>query len=331
MSVRIGAIGLGALGRIDAQAYERIDDATLVAGADVAEDVRTAFADEFGVETYADYEDMLDSEDLDAVNIVTPHTLHHEMARAALERGLHVLVEKPMVTTTADARDLVDLADERERVLQIGYQRHFHPTFVEMKRRIDAGDIGHPHMVSGHITQEWITTHQGSWRVNPDLSGGGQLFDSGSHLLDALLWVTGAEPERVAATMDYQDNDVDVNSALAVDLSRDGTPVTASVGVSGDGVNAAPDETITVVGTEGQLTYRDGDLFLDDGDDRQKLAVEETEYGEKIRRNLANFVDAILGEAEPAVPGEFGVRVTALTEAAYEADERGERVAVDLS
>lgn len=337
MAVRLAAIGTGGLGQIELAQYAEMDDVDIVAAADVAESARTEFVAEYDAPAYESFEQMLDEhgDELDAANIVTPHTLHYRQVKACLEHDLHVFVEKPFVTDIENGVELVRAAKERDLVLQIGYQRHFHPAFVEIKRLIDDGRIGDLHMVNAYLGQNWIDPFVGKWRTNPDLSGGGQLYDSGSHLLDSLLWTTGTEPVSVAAAMDFREHDVDVNSAISALLERQATgeTVTASIGISGDGVFGPPEEALVIWGTEGKISYTQ-----DHGEKIRVVEKDGRSYTSEItddltqtpltEKKLANFVGAIQDENEPEVPGEYGLQVTALTEAAYEAFERGETIDV---
>jgi len=329
MAIRLGAIGLGGLGNmiLYGVADQTDVDVDVVAGADVSEDARENFEDEYDAPAYADYETMLDEADLDAVTIVTPHTLHYEQTRACLERDLHVLLEKPMVTETADAVDLVRRANDRDLILQIGYQRHLHPGYRAVRDTLQDGEIGDIHMASCYLAQDWISGQEGAWRTDPELSGGGQLIDSGSHLLDALLWTTDAEAREVAAVMDYRDHDVDVNTALSATLEGPDGSITASIGISADGTNF--EEGLVVWGTDGHLRFGQGQLAVFDGTGEPE--IEEFDgggYQEQTTRKVVAFLEAVTGEGENPVPGEYGMRVTALTEAAYQARETGETVDV---
>lgn len=330
--VGMGVIGLGGLGHVMLDAYADLDDVDVVAGADVSPEARDAFEAAYDAPAYDDYETLLDEhgDALDAATIVTPHTLHHGQAMACLEADLDVLLEKPMVTDTADAVDLVTTAEERDCVLQVGYQRHFHPAFQELRRIVQSGRIGEVHTVSCYLGQEWIRVQQGTWRTNPALSGGGQLYDTGSHLLDALLWTTGSTPTAVVAEMDFTAPGVDVNSALGITLDGDGRTATASVGISGDGIEVTPTEGYALWGTRGQVGYAEDYLTVTEkGRTTYGTTISaDTELGSLTHAKLGNFVDSVRGDAEPAVPGEYGLQVTALTEAAYEAAETGERVDV---
>ena len=300
--MKLAAIGLGGLGHHELQVYDEIDGVEIVAGADIAGASREDFEDAFDAPAYEDYERLLaeHGDDLDAVSIVTPHTLHHEQASAAFERDLHVFIEKPMVTSVGDAVDLVETAAEKDLVLAVGYQRHFHPAYRELRNVVESGRIGDVHMVNCYLGQEWIDVQRDAWRADPKLSGGGQLYDSGSHLLDALLWTTGTTPRSVAAAMDYREHDVDVNSALAATLERDGRTVTASIGVSADGTTATPHESLTLIGTDGHATYRDGELMV--------VESEEVTYAASFEQE----------DFEALTPAKLEDFVTALTEGAYE-------------
>ncbi|WP_372910836.1 Gfo/Idh/MocA family protein [Salinigranum sp.] len=332
-------LGLGDLGRLEAQVLDSLDGVRLVGGADPSPGAREQFERELHCPAYETLDDLLGTEDVDLVTIVTPHTLHYDQARECLSRDVHVHIEKPMVTDLAHADDLIARADAHGLVLAVGYQRHFDPRFREIRRLVDEGRIGRPHMVVGHLEQEWIKWTQHQWRSNPDLSGGGQLYDSGSHLLDVLCWTLRADPVSVTATVDRRAHDVDVNSALTMTLEqRDEAvgsrkpkpnPVTASVGVSGDGASIPdPGESLRIWGDEGTIAFDGESITLREAGMTYETTPSVPDFEELTRRKLGNVVDTIDDEAELEIPAVDGRRVVALTEAAYESAERGERVSV---
>ena len=325
MAIVVGVVGLGGLGMVQARAFDELPGVELAGGADVSATCREDYAASFGGPTYADYEALYDDVELDAVTIVTPHTLHYEQIKAAFERDIHVHVEKPLVTTVEHADELIAMADEQDLVFQVGYQRHFHPAYREMARLVEDGELGRVHMASCHLAQDWISGQEGTWRANPELSGGGQLIDSGSHLLDVLLWITDGTPAEVAALTDNWGHDVDVNSALSARLETPDGDVIASIGVSGDGHSF--EEGLTIWGTEGMMEYSGGELTVAvDGQPTYTASPSGSGYLESTKEKLGRFVEAVeTGTASP-VPAEFGRRVTCLTEAAYIAAEEGRTV-----
>jgi predicted dehydrogenase len=326
-SIGLLGVGLGGLGRRELGLCADSDGVTVLAGSDISPEAREAFESEFDAPAYESVEDLLAAhgDAADAALVVTPHALHHEHALACFDAGLDVFLEKPMVTGIENAVDVVERARERDLVLQVGYQRHFHPAYRELKRLVDAGEIGELQAASCYLGQDHVRPQSGTWRTDPDLAGGGQLYDSGSHLLDALLWTTGAEPTKVAALVDDREYDVDVNSALSVFLDREGSRITASVGVTGDGPShPGTEEGLVLWGTGGRASYDGEELTVVSREttDRRPYATtfeSGTDFETLSRAKLEDFFAAVRGEADPAVPGDFGLWVTALTECAYEA------------
>jgi len=142
--MRTAVIGVGYLGRFHAQKYASLPDSTLVGIADPAERARGSVGAELGVPAHADYRELLGK--VDAVSIVTPTPAHYETAKAFLEAGAHVLVEKPMTVTVAEAESLIGIARRAQRVLQVGHLERFNsavqavqpvlkvPRFIESAR-----------------------------------------------------------------------------------------------------------------------------------------------------------------------------------------------------
>ena len=338
--IDIAVIGLGDLGRIESDICANHPDVQLVAGVDPNADARYEYQTTFDVPVYEEYDEMLTAHDtlLDAAIVATPHTLHYEQALACLERDLDVFIEKPMVTDIAEAVALVDCADEHERILQVGYQRHFHPAYQHIKQLIDDGALGRIHTINCFLGQDWIRNNTDSWRSTPSLSGGGQLYDSGSHLLDVLLWTTDTEPKTVASTIECRDHEVDINTAVAATLSRNGHPITASIGITADGTSTSgTEEGLYVWGTEGRLAYGKDGLHLYGKGEGDRDTLRQIEIGpspdfhELVERKVTNFLGAVRNEHDAAVPGSFGLAVTAMTEAIYQSHETGQRVDVDFA
>lgn len=325
---RLAQFGLGGLGTVMLSVIEGMDDVEIVAGADPAPAARDRFESGYGGRAYEDHETLLAEEDLDVVNVVSPHAVHFEQTMAALDAGLSVHVEKPMVTGLDDAAALTAAVEDREQVVQVGYQRHFDPRF-ERLREIVADHIGELGGVNCFLEQDWIDGQTGTWRTDPALSGGGQLYDSGSHLLDALLWTTDATPQSVSADISYDAPGVDVHSSLSVTLDHDGRRVPASVFVTGDGPTGPETrEGLYYWGSEGSAEFTDEGLLVRHGGETDRHDVSFPGFEALTERKIGAFLDAAAGERANPVPPATGLQVIGLTEAAYLADERGERVDV---
>jgi predicted dehydrogenase len=330
--LRVGLVGAGYIGTYVGSQFHAHPSTTVAAVTDVDESAREDTADAFGVAEgarFTDYREMFAEIPLDAVVIGTPHTLHYEQTVAALERDLDVLVDKPMTTDLDHARDLRDRVAGSDRVLMVGYQRHLNDAFQSARERWAEGDRD-PDWITAEVCQDWIDRFEGTWRRDPDLSGGGYLYDTGSHLLDAVLWTTGLEPTGVSARMDFVDDDerVDELADLTVRFSNGAT---ASVSTYG----AAP-----CVREHVHAWDDDGAVYLEGREwEPRRLAEIDEESGEHrpyldhgdSRNKAEAFVDAVLEGEDPPATAEDGLRVTAVTEAAYEsARDGGEWIAVDL-
>ena len=130
LPLRAAVIGVGYLGRFHAQKYAAIPGVDLVAVADPGQSAREAVARETGSRPVADWRELLGQ--VDVVSIATPTPFHHEVARAFLEHGTHVLVEKPITTTVDEARDLIEVSARHGRLLQVGHLERFNPAVLAL-------------------------------------------------------------------------------------------------------------------------------------------------------------------------------------------------------
>ncbi len=273
--------------------------------------------------TYRDYRDMLANEQLDGVVVQSPHTVHYEQTATALKKGLHVLSEKPLTCTVQHAKSLIKLASEVNRVLMISYQRHYMPEFRYIREQIAKGAIGEVQFVQAVQSQEWLRAVKGTWRQKLAESGGGQINDSGSHLIDILMWLTGLKIAEVYADMENFKTEVDINSTLAMKFSNGAL---GSVSIIGNA--PAFHEDLTVVGAKGAFYLRHGQNLLHQDATGKPVKVVLPKY----KKNPdANFVDAVLGKDVPQTPAVCGLRVIEVTEAAWISAKSGRVVKVKTS
>lgn len=271
---------------------------------------------------FTHYQEMLEQVELDAVEISTPHTLHFEQIMAALDKGLHVLTEKPMVCTVDHARQVIAKAEETGKVLMISYQRHLQAQYRYVRNQIAAGELGDIQFISALQDQKWYQGTIGLWRQQMALSGGGQLNDSGSHLLDIALWMTGLEVAEVQAYMEYFDSEVDINSALSLRF-RNGA--LGTIAVVGNSPTGGMWEDITIWGTKAVVYIRQGQIFYKTQHSNEVYEVNNLPGSTTPDQN---FIDAILGRDQVQVPPECGLRVIELTEAAWASAASGQPVKV---
>lgn len=328
-ALRVGLIGTGYIGTVVGGQFHRHPDATVSAIAEIDAERRDTAGSTFSVPSeslYDDYRAMLDGEALDAILVGTPHTLHYEQILAGLERDLHVFCDKPLATDLDHAREITERVERSDRTLMVGYQRHLNPAFIAARERFRESA---PRWMTAEITQNWLPQFADTWRTDPDLSGGGMLYDTGSHLLDALLWTSGLEPTAVSARMEFADDERRVDSEAVV-LIEFANGATANVTVSGD---------LSCVREHIHLWNDDGAVYLSGREweprTLKEIDTESAEHVPYINRdeqvNKAEaFITAIHDGTEPPATARDALRVTGVTEAAYESARTGEWVDVGL-
>jgi predicted dehydrogenase len=317
--VRVGFIGSGGNARHHMGNVLKLSEFEIVAlndpnSAMIAQAKRDYPALE-SVPAFADYRDMLSSIEMDAVEISTPHTLHYQQVMDSLDRGLHVLCEKPLVCSVAHAREVIAKRDATGKVCMVSYQRHFQPEFRYIREKIASGEFGAVTFVSALQCQGWKRGTAGSWRQDPALSGGGQLNDSGSHLLDIILWITGLHVSKVSAFIDNCGTPVDINSALSITFKNGAQGNVSVVGDSAAGWH----EDVTIWCERGVFFMRNGKLQVCD-QRGNRYTFDSMPGGSTPDRN---FLDAIQGRDTVQSPFECGLRVIELTESAWKSAAQG--------
>ncbi len=204
--VHVGMIGVGRIADLHHLGYKDNPKAELWAIADVDKASLERRAREWGIEkTYEDYRQLLADSEVDAVEVITPHHLHCEMAVAALDAGKHVSVQKPMAMNLAEADAMIAAAKRSGKLFRVFENFRYYPPYVEAKHIIEAGEIGEPlsvriKSIGGNRQHGWQVPQSASaWRGNPATCGGGPvLFDHGYHIWSIAMWFLG-QVERVHA------------------------------------------------------------------------------------------------------------------------------------
>jgi predicted dehydrogenase len=305
--------------------------------------VRETF--DFGYAT-ENYRALLDEVELDGVVIATPHSRHFEPARAALERGLHVMCEKPFCLCADEARELVRLARERDRHLLVPYGWHYKPFIQQAKQWMDAGLVGEVQYVLCHMAspirrmlrgQRWLQEIPGgqagdllfepdpaTWS-DPEVAGGGYGHAQLSHSTGLLFWLTDLRAREVYALMTAPRARVEVYDALAVRFQG------GAIG-SVSGAGSVPEERPFQVDL--RIFGEDGMLLLDCERARAELCRHD---GRRETVDVApdagayacdgppnNFIDLILDKtATNHAPGEVAMRSVELLDTAYRSARSG--------
>ncbi|MBZ0274147.1 Gfo/Idh/MocA family oxidoreductase [bacterium] len=292
--IRFGILSTANIARtiVPAIAASRNAAAVAVASRDIKK--ARAFAARFGIE-YAcgSYEELLAREDIDAIYIAVPNSLHARWTIAALAAGKHVLCEKPIATNAGDARRMADAARAAGRHLAEGFMYRHHPMYDALFARLQAGAIGDVRSIDARFT----FMDDGSDTVRAEELGGGALADVGCYAVHLARWVAGGEPAHAAAIFTGADADETFAGVLAFPNG-----VIAHIHAS---IASAETHGALITGTRGAIEIESP---WHPGEDASRFVVKRWGEADEIVaapganayvRQIEDFADAALGNAPP--------------------------------
>jgi len=355
--LRVGIIGVGgiAFGK-HMPALAAVDNVKMTAFFDPVQASAERGAKEFGVAGAAittSYQDLL-ALDLDVVHICTPNNSHAEIAIAAMEAGCHVMCEKPMATSAADARRMVETSRRTGKKLTIGYQNRYRPDTLFLKRVCEKRELGEIYYAKALALRRRAVPTWGVF-LDKTIQGGGPLIDIGTHALDMTLWLMdNYQPEFVVGTA-YQKLGKRKNAANAwgpwdpakftVEDSAFGfikfTNGATVILESSWALNMLKtyESSCILCGTEAGAELMD--KLRINGDRHNRMYTEELEAGDgKVTyrditaKNASEleaklWIDAIVRGKDPVVTPEQALTVTEILEAIYVSSETGKPVYFD--
>ncbi len=189
MSLRAAIIGLGNISNTHIVGWKEAEGVEPVAGADINEAAVAAAEEKYGITGYTDWRKMLDEVRPDLVSICTPPFLHPEMTCECLERGIHVMCEKPMAADVTGAEQMAEAAEDSDALLQIAFCHRFHGPVLKLKELLDEGVLGKPIFFRGCFTG--LANQEDDHRASLAQAGGGALMDNGSHAADIYQYLLG--------------------------------------------------------------------------------------------------------------------------------------------
>lgn len=186
---RVAVVGVGMMGRNHVRVYSEMPGVELVAIVDQNQALASPLSALYHVPLYSDFREMVEKEKPEAVSVAVPTEFHYEVTKGLLDMGCNVLVEKPIAATLEQAWELLNLANRRNCVLTVGHIERFNPAIVELKRRLDSGELGRVFQVHARRVGPFPTRIQ-------DV---GVIKDLAIHDLDIMHYVTGSHVDRVYA------------------------------------------------------------------------------------------------------------------------------------
>jgi predicted dehydrogenase len=334
--LRFGLIGCGRVASRHAQSVAELPGARLSAVADIRENRARRFAVEYGAALYTDYRRLLERTDVDVVNICVPSGLHAQVALDAIQVGKHVIVEKPLALSLADADRMIAAAKQAEVNLCVVLQNRYNPPMQDLKRVVESGRLGK--LLLGNATVRWYRPQEyyeddwhGTWAMD-----GGALMNQSIHHIDALQWLLGkpasvfAYSATLAHRMEAEDTGVAVirfvGGALGV---VEGSTITYPENLEG---------SVAVFGERGSLKVGGTALnrkvlwkIAGELEHEKELLTRESVdppsvYGTSHRAVIADMIAAIRAGREPKTNGREAKKSLALVLAMYESAATGRSV-----
>jgi len=191
--IKAAIVGCGKVGHTHASAYQDLDGSELIAVCDVSPDRASTYGEQYNVQSYTNFEEMLEQASPDVVSVCTPHPLHADFIKKAAAHGVHVLTEKPLASDLRDCDAAIQSCEKNQVKLGVISQRRFYPPIHRMKQAIEEGKIGKP-IVANMIVLGWRDEayyQMDGWRGKWKTEGGGVLVNQTIHQLDLLLWLMG--------------------------------------------------------------------------------------------------------------------------------------------
>ena len=313
--LHLGIIGTGLKASDYATEWMRRQDVEIIAAADIDPQAKARFealcvgAGHAAPRLFEGTSDLVAAvgEDLDAVYVSTPHVCHVQDALQIVGSGIDLLLEKPMATSVEEARCLAESHAKSPAKVVISYQASMSPLMSETVRRARQGEFGELVSVSAAIWEDWSERYAGNWKQKPEISGGGFMFDTGAHMLNAVCLLAGYDFAHIAAFMAKRGKSVDIAGVVAARLA-DGTPI--SLHACGDSPTMCDSRltfffarTIVTVDAWGrwrEIQQADGQIVRDEVPTVDPMDV---------------FVDVLAGRAESPSTVQDGLRLALLWEA----------------
>lgn len=344
--LRCAVIGTGAYGTNHLVSLSACPRASVVALAESDPQRAREAGERFKISRiYSDYRELLEQADIDAVTIATPNYLHAPIAIAALAARKHVLMEKPMATSSQDARRVIETAREMQRIVMVGQNFRFNRHTQLAKMAIERGAVGEAYHARGFWLRRNGIPRIGSWFTQKQFAGGGCTFDIGVHVLDACLYLmddfdiqsVSAQTHarfgpRGLGEFEWGKSAIDARRTFDVDdfstallRSHSGKSIVLEVAWAAFVGNDTREHGIDLLGTNGGLSLYPAKLFRNGTDGYEEVHLHEARLPQSEDR-IHHFVGCVLEGHRPLVKPEESLKVLQVLEAIYESSASGAEV-----
>ena len=308
---KIGLVGTGIIAESHKDAILKTDELKITAVCDIDPQKAETAAEGTGANIYTDYREMAKKEDLDCVILNLPHFLHKEVSVYFLQKGISVLVEKPMANTVSECEEMIAAAKKSSAKFGIGHVQKYFDCYRILKDIIDSGKLGKLCSITETRNIHYFTEVRPKWFLNKKLAGGGIVMNYCAHTLDKIIYTTGLEIEDVHAFGNNFVSDDDVEATCQVLLKLNGG-VTAALTYCGAKVPTQYDTYFYF--TEGTVAIKDGGSSMSVLRLGEEPDVYDFDTSDIFERQITELVKMLKGEENEIVTPETGKKIIAVNE-----------------
>lgn len=353
--LRVAIVGCGGIANgKHMPSLAKLKNVEMVAFCDIIKERAEKAAAKYGTEdakVYVDYKELMKDTSIEVVHVCTPNKSHADITVDALESGKHVMCEKPMAKTAADARRMVEASQRTGKKLTIGYQSRFGADAQYLYQTYQRGDLGEIYFAKAHAIRRRAVPTWGVF-LNEEEQGGGPLIDIGTHALDLTLWLMdNYKPKTVMGTTYHKLNDQTntanawgdwdpelftvEDSAFGFIVMENGATIILESSWALNTLDVGEAKT-TLCGTKAGADMRDGVRI--NGVELGKMYTKQPDLGaggvafydgstERPQdKEIRTWIEAVINDTEPVVKAEQALVVTEILEAIYESAKTGKAV-----
>ncbi len=311
---RIGIIGAGIIGASHKAAIMKNSDCCLAAVCDVVIEKAKELTVDTDIPVYADYKEMAENVELDAVILNLPHFLHKEVTIYFLEKRIAVLVEKPMANTVEECDAMIAAANRTGTPLAVGHVQRYFAAYRAIREMIAEEKLGKLCLITESRNIYYFAESRPKWFLDKQKAGGGITMNYGAHSIDKLLYTTGATIEKISANSNNFLNNADVEAAAQILLKLSNG---ASVTLSYSGCYAPYMEEVIFYFTEGVAKvcgYRE--LWVSEkGGEFERVELDYTKL--ELEEQLTEFLKLLEGQDSEIADPQYGWEVIRVLEEAF--------------
>lgn len=321
--MKIAVVGAGRLGQRHLDKWKKIEGVQVVGLVSNPGEKLQKLAEEYNVKAYESLDQLLNEADVDVIDVCTPTYTHGEIVKKAANAKKHVICEKPLATTSADAKEMISVCKENDVQLLVGHTLRFYPEYVNAREQIQNGMIGKPGVlrffrgVPYPADRDWYSDEEKS---------GGLFLDLGTHEFDWLLWTFGGV-QRVTAkhVKESSEEAGNMEYGFATLKLADGTIAYVELSWAETKFEA----NFELAGDKGMITYDHGQTFPVTLNVRSNESVQLPKsmmHKDPYERQFEHFINCLKGEEEPIIQPEDALKAIEVAEAAIESVKTGQPV-----